>query len=138
MWKTRSVPADLQSELDRWRVRRVSFTDEFNLASKMNLGAAKAEGDHLLFLNDDTEIITPDWLECMLEYSQQPAIGAVGVKLLFPDGRIQHVGVVLLDGDPCHPFYANGAKEMGYWPGNFLPRNTTPLTAPSLMTPPNL
>ncbi|HEV2948661.1 MAG TPA: glycosyltransferase [Gemmataceae bacterium] len=128
------MPADLQGELDRWNVRRVSFTDEFNLASKMNLGAAKAEGDHLLFLNDDTEIITPDWIECMLEYSQQPEIGAVGVKLLFPDGRIQHVGVVLLDGDPCHPFYANGGKDMGYWAGNFLTRNTSAVTGACMMT----
>jgi glycosyltransferase involved in cell wall biosynthesis len=125
---------DLQRELDRWHVRRVSFTDEFNLASKMNLGAAKAEGEHLLFLNDDTEIITPDWLECMLEYSQQPEIGAVGVKLLFPDGRIQHVGVVLLDGDPCHPYYANGGKDMGYWAGNFLVRNTSAVTGACMMT----
>jgi GT2 family glycosyltransferase/SAM-dependent methyltransferase len=128
------MPPDLQRELDRWNVRRVSFTDEFNLASKMNLGAAKAEGDHLLFLNDDTEIISPDWLECMLEYSQQPEIGAVGVKLLFPDGRIQHVGVVLLDGDPCHPFYANGGKDMGYWAGNFLTRNTSAVTGACMMT----
>lgn len=128
------MPGDLQRELDRWNVRRVSFTDEFNLASKMNLGAAKAEGDHLLFLNDDTEVITPDWLDCMLEYSQQPEIGAVGVKLLFPDGRIQHVGVVLLDGDPCHPFYANGGKDMGYWAGNFLTRNTSAVTGACMMT----
>jgi glycosyltransferase involved in cell wall biosynthesis/SAM-dependent methyltransferase len=128
------MPPDLQRELDRWKVRRVSFTDEFNLASKMNLGAAKADGDHLLFLNDDTEIITPDWLECMLEYSQQPEIGAVGAKLLFPDGRIQHVGVVLLDGDPCHPFYANGGKDMGYWAGNYLTRNTSAVTGACLMT----
>jgi GT2 family glycosyltransferase/predicted SAM-dependent methyltransferase len=128
------MPPDLQRELDRWNVRRVSFTDEFNLASKMNLGAAKAEGDHLLFLNDDTEVITPDWIECMLEYSQQPEIGAVGVKLLFPDGRIQHVGVVLLDGDPCHPFYANGGKDMGYWAGNFLTRNVSAVTGACMMT----
>src|SRR5262249_21260852 len=97
------MPVSLQRELDGWGVRRVSFTEEFNLASKMNLGAAKAEGEHLLFLNDDVEVITPDWLECMLEYSQQAEIGAAGVKLLFPDGRLQHVGVVLLDGDPIHP-----------------------------------
>jgi GT2 family glycosyltransferase len=132
------MPLELQQELDRWNVRRVSFTDEFNLASKMNLGAAKADGDHLLFLNDDTEIITPDWLECMLEYSQQPGIGAVGVKLLFPDGRIQHVGVVLLDGDPCHPYYANGGTEMGYWAGNYLTRNTSAVTGACLMTPADL
>jgi glycosyltransferase involved in cell wall biosynthesis len=128
------MPPELQRELDQWNVRRVSFTDEFNLASKMNLGAAKADGDHLLFLNDDTEIITPDWLECMLEYSQQPEIGAVGAKLFFPDGRIQHVGVVLLDGDPCHPYYANGGKEMGYWASNYLTRNTSAVTGACLMT----
>ena len=128
------MPADLQRELDRWDVRRVSFTDEFNLASKMNLGAAKADGDHLLFLNDDIEVITPDWLECILEYSQQSSIGAVGVKLLFPDGRLQHVGVVLLDGDPTHPFYGNPGKDIGYWGGNFLTRNTSAVTGACMMT----
>jgi GT2 family glycosyltransferase len=128
------MPADLQRELDRWDVRRVSFTDEFNLASKMNLGAAKADGDHLVFLNDDMEVITPDWLECMLEYSQQPGIGAVGVKLLFPDGRLQHVGVVLLDGDPIHPYYGDPGKEVGYWGANFLTRNTSAVTGACMMT----
>ena len=60
------------------QVRRVSFTDPFNLASKMNLGAAKALGDYLLFLNDDIEVIAPDWIESLLEYAQQPEIGMRG------------------------------------------------------------
>lgn len=132
------MASDLQRELDRWDVRRVSFTDEFNLASKMNLGAAKADGEHLLFLNDDTEVITPDWVECMLEHSQQQAIGAVGVKLLFPDGRLQHVGVAILDGDPIHPYYGDPGKEVGYWGANFLTRNTSAVTGACMMTRANL
>jgi GT2 family glycosyltransferase len=128
------MPPELQRELDGWHVRRVSFTDEFNLASKMNLGAAKAEGEHLLFLNDDVEVLTPDWLESMLEYSQQEEIGAVGVKLLFPDGRLQHVGVVLLDGDPIHPYYGNPGGDIGYCGGNLVIRNYSAVTGACLMT----
>jgi glycosyltransferase involved in cell wall biosynthesis len=128
------MPASLQREMDGWGVRRVSFTEEFNLASKMNLGAAKAEGEHLLFLNDDVEVITPDWLECMLEYSQQVEIGVAGVKLLFPDGRLQHVGVVLLDGDPIHPYYGNPGGDIGYCGGNLVIRNFSAVTGACLMT----
>src|SRR5207245_3272205 len=79
------MPPKLHRELDGWGVRSLSFTDEFNLASKMNLGAAKADGDFLVFLNDDVEVITPDWLESMLECSQLSQLCAVGAKLLFPD-----------------------------------------------------
>src|SRR5205807_9254971 len=69
-------------------IERMPYRVPFNWAAAMNIGAASARGDHLLFLNDDTEVITPDWLECMLEYSQQPGVGAVGAKLLFPGGQL--------------------------------------------------
>jgi glycosyltransferase involved in cell wall biosynthesis len=128
------MPPRLHRELDGWGVRCLSFTDEFNLASKMNLGAAKADGDFLVFLNDDVEVITPDWLESMLEFSQLPEIGAVGAKLLFPDGRLQHVGVVLLDGDPIHPYYGDPGNDIGYCGGNLGTRNFSAVTGACLMT----
>jgi glycosyltransferase involved in cell wall biosynthesis len=67
----------------------------FNFSSVSNFGAEKSRGEYLLFLNNDTEIITPDWIEGMLEHGQRRKIGAVGCKLLYPDGRIQHAGVIL-------------------------------------------
>lgn len=129
---------DLCEELVRFlvdrNVRRVSFTEPFNLASKMNLGAAKALGDYLLFLNDDIEVMAPDWIESMLEYAQQPEIGAVGAKLFFPDGRLQHVGVTILDRNPGHPFYGTAGENPGYFCGNVVARNYSAVTGACLMT----
>lgn len=68
---------------------------EFNFAAVCNFGAQKAEGDHYLFLNNDTKVITEGWIENMLEYSQRPETGAVGCKLLFSDNTIQHAGIIL-------------------------------------------
>lgn len=68
---------------------------DFNFAALMNLGNQHANGSFLVFLNNDTEIITPQWLEYMLGYARQKHVGAVGCKLLYPDHSIQHAGVVL-------------------------------------------
>lgn len=89
----------------RERVRVVSDPRPFNYSAINNLGAAQSAGEILLFLNDDTEVVAPDWLERMIGYAQLAHVGAVGARLHFPDGTIQHCGVVnLLDG-PGHAFY---------------------------------
>src|SRR5262249_2002794 len=113
----------LRQELDDLDVVRISYTAPFNLSAKINLGAAKADGDFLLLLNDDMEVLIPDWLECMLEHAQWPEVGAVGAKLLFPDGRLQHAGVTLLDGKPHHHFYGWPGHDPGYFGSHVLTRN---------------
>jgi glycosyltransferase involved in cell wall biosynthesis len=120
--------------LDRHKVRRITFSEPFNLASKMNLGGAKAEGEYLLFLNDDIEVIAPDWIETMLGYAQQPEIGGVGARLYFPDGRLQHVGVTILDGNPGHPFYGSPGENPGYFNSNIVARNYAAVTGACFMT----
>ena len=87
------LPPVIACQLDQLHAIRAEYEIPFNWARAMNQGAALARGEHLLFLNDDVEVITPDWLERMLEFSQQPAIGAVGATLFFPGGRLQHAGV---------------------------------------------
>jgi GT2 family glycosyltransferase len=72
-------------------VRLVDYQQAFNFSAVVNLGAAHATGEHLLLLNDDTEVITPDWLTRMLD-ACEPGVGAVGAKLLFEDGTLQHAG----------------------------------------------
>lgn len=124
---------ELQRELDDLGVVRVSFTAPFNLSAKMNLGAIKADGDFLLLLNDDIEVISPDWIECMLEHAQWPEVGAVGCKLLFPDGRIQHAGVTLLEGKPYHHFYRWPGHEPGYFGSHILTRNYSAVTGACVM-----
>jgi len=76
------------------RVRVLRYDVPFNFAAINNYAARNSDGTYLLFLNNDVEVVTQDWLEAMVEQAQRPSIGAVGPKLLYPDGRIQHAGVV--------------------------------------------
>lgn len=73
----------------------IPYPDEFNFSKINNLASSRAEGACLVFLNNDTEILSPDWLESLLEQSQRPEVGAVGCKLLYPNRSIQHAGVIL-------------------------------------------
>src|SRR5262249_30246175 len=106
----------------------------FNWSAVNNLGAQHATGDYLLFLNDDMEVLGPGWIEALLEFAQQKEIGAVGAKLLFPDGGLQHVGVTVLDGKPGHPFYGYPKQHTGYYCRNVLPHNCAAVTGACLMT----
>jgi GT2 family glycosyltransferase len=130
----RELDATLARRLSRLQVRPVTSSGPFNWSASMNLAARRASGAHLLFLNDDTEIITPDWLEALLEYSERPEIGAVGAKLLFPDGRLQHAGVTLLNGRPKHCFYGFPGDHPGYHGSTRFPRNVSAVTGACLMT----
>ena len=77
----------------------------FNYSAINNLAARQCESPILLFLNDDTSVIADDWLESMVELIDRPEVGVVGAKLLYPDKRIQHAGVVMGLYDNCgHAF----------------------------------
>ena len=87
----------------------------FNFSQINNYAVTQAQGDYLLFLNNDTEVVTPDWLEAMVEQAQRPTIGAVGSLLLYPDDTIQHAGVVLGIGDIAgHSHKYFHASQPGY------------------------
>ena len=77
------------------RIRVVRYEKGFNYSAVNNLGARESRGDYLLLLNNDTEIITPEWMEEMLMFAQREDVGAVGAKLYYPDGTIQHAGIGL-------------------------------------------
>ncbi|HEY3323597.1 MAG TPA: glycosyltransferase [Planctomycetota bacterium] len=128
------VPPPLQSQLEEMGVRRISYSEPFNWSRVNNLGATHAKGSHLLFLNDDMELISPDWLQALLEFSQVPEIGAVGGRLLFPDDRLQHGGVNVLDGNPGHPFYGCEAGRNDYFYNTIVHRNCAAVTGACLMT----
>ena len=66
----------------------------FNFAAQNRVGVEQSRGEYLLFLNNDTEVLTPDWIEELLRVAQFPEVGAVGCKLLYPDGKIQHAGIL--------------------------------------------
>ena len=80
---------------DRVFVEKVAGA--FNFARSNNIGAAVARGEYLVLLNNDTEVLEPKWLEEMLMVCQFPEVGAVGAKLMYPDGKVQHAGVMLTD-----------------------------------------
>jgi len=89
----REMPAAIESQLRESdpRVRIVDYDAAFNFSAVVNLGAAHAGGQYLLLLNDDTEIASEDWLTSMIA-ACGPNVGAVGAKLLFEDGTLQHAG----------------------------------------------
>ena len=75
-------------------LRVVRYEGGFNFSAINNFGRHAAQGDYLVLLNNDIEIITPDWIEQMLMLAQQPDVGAVGAMLYYPDDTIQHAGVI--------------------------------------------
>jgi O-antigen biosynthesis protein len=117
------------------RLRIVAYDQPFNFSAKVNLGAAHSDGEHLLFLNDDMEVITPDWIERMVMYSGHPGIGAVGAQLRWEDERIQHAGVVLEKGLPGHIYYGAGIEPSGYARNVLVTQNYLAVTGACLMTP---
>jgi GT2 family glycosyltransferase/glycosyltransferase involved in cell wall biosynthesis len=82
------------------RVRILPAPGPFNYARLVNAGVAASTGEVLALLNNDVEVIAPDWLAEMVSHAVRPDIGAVGAKLLYPDGTVQHAGVVLGIGWP--------------------------------------
>jgi len=106
----------------------------FNFSEVCNIGARTARGEILLFLNDDTEVVSPDWLDRMAGYAQRAHVGAVGAKLLYPGSqRIQHAGVVTLADGPSHAFLGVNAREPGYFARNMLEYNWLAVTGACLM-----
>ncbi|MBE3585677.1 MAG: glycosyltransferase family 2 protein [Thermoanaerobacter sp.] len=114
--------------------RVVVFNQPFNYSRMNNFAVTQARGDYLVFLNNDTEVITPEWLEEMVEHAQRKEVGAVGTKLLFPDNTIQHDGVIVgLGGVAGHAFYGLPANDSGYMDLATVTRNCSAVTAACLM-----
>ncbi|HMF04043.1 MAG TPA: glycosyltransferase [Acidimicrobiia bacterium] len=116
------------------RLRMVPYREPFNFARKINVGVLHARSEHLVVLNDDTEVITPEWIESLLMFARDPAVGAVGAKLRFADGRLQHVGVVAVDGNPGHPYYGFPADFDGHLDNARTPTNCIAVTAACMLT----
>jgi GT2 family glycosyltransferase len=98
------------------RVTVIRYDVPFNFSHINNYAAERAAGRYLLFLNNDTEVIAPDWIEALVEQAQRPAIGAVGARLLYEDRTIQHAGVVLrIGGIAGHGHRFLDADTPGYY-----------------------
>ncbi len=131
------VPASTERALSGARYRLVTHTGgpSFNFSRKINEGVAASAGEHLVLFNDDLEVVDGEWLSAMLEYSQDPEVGAVGAKLLYPDGRLQHVGMILgVNGIAAHAYHQHPGSIHGYMGHAIGPRNLSAVTAACLMT----
>jgi GT2 family glycosyltransferase len=116
--------------------RRITYSDPvFNIAKKLNLGVSIANGELLLLMNDDIEILTPAWIERLLEHFEKPHVGVVGAKLLYPDEQTQHVGVVQPFGNPDHVRRRFPRNDAGYFFSTCGVRNYSAVTGACMMTP---
>lgn len=120
--------------------RVVRYEEPFNFSRLNNFAVRFARGEVLLFLNNDVEVITADWIESMLEHGLRQEVGAVGCKLLYPNGSIQHAGIVLgmdLDDSTAvagHVFKRLKPGESGYFGLAHVVRNVSAVTAAAMMT----
>jgi GT2 family glycosyltransferase len=122
-------------EIGGERLKLVEFEEEFNFSAKVNRGAVHSSGELLLILNDDMEVITPDWIERLVMYAEQPQIGAVGGRLVWQDGRLQHVGITFENGGyPGHIYYGFSGGFNGYSNNVLVAQNYLALTGACLMT----
>ena len=116
-------------------VRVLKWDQPFNYSAINNFGAAHAHGSVLLFLNNDVQAIHPDWLEAMVSHAVRPEIGAVGAKLLFADGSVQHAGLVLgMGGVAGHAYSRFPQDAPGYLDQMRLVQNVAAVTGACLMT----
>lgn len=107
---------------------------DFNYAAINNYGASLAKGRYLLFLNNDIEVISPDWMEEMLGNCQRPEVGAVGAKLYYPDGTIQHAGCIIgIGGIAGHMFVGMSGERTGYLHKASIQQDLSAVTAACMM-----
>jgi GT2 family glycosyltransferase len=130
-----TLPAEVRAAATAGPVITVAAPGPFNFSARVNAAAARASGRFLLILNDDIEALEPGWLDALMEYAQQPEIGAVGARLEFPDGRLQHTGLLLgVRGIAAHAFHEAPGDTPGYFGSVISPRNVSAVTAACLAT----
>lgn len=118
------------------RIRIASYQGEFNYSAVNNLGVSGAEGEYILLLNNDTEVITVNWMEELLMYAQREDVGAVGAKLYYGDKTIQHAGVVIGLGahrTAGHSHYKQHRQNLGYMGRLCYAQNVSAVTGACLM-----
>ena len=118
------------------KVKIVTYEGGFNYSRINNVGVKETKGEYLLFLNNDTEVISPDWMEQLLMYAQRKDVGAVGAKLYYADNTIQHAGVVIGLGahrSAGHTHYKMPREHLGYMGRLCYAQDVTAVTGACLM-----
>ncbi len=112
----------------------ISWEKGFNFSAINNFAEKEAMGEYILLLNNDIEVITPDWIEQMLMFAQRDDVGAVGAKLYYPDDTIQHAGVILgVGGVAGHSHKNYDRQSPGYMSRAQIVQNLTACTAACLL-----
>ncbi|MBR1391672.1 MAG: glycosyltransferase family 2 protein [Lachnospiraceae bacterium] len=117
-------------------IRILHWDHPFHYSAINNYGVSQAQGEYIVLLNNDTEVITPGWLQEMLMYAQREDVGAVGAKLLYEDDTIQHAGIVIgmgADRAAGHCFYRLNKQDIGYMGRLHYAQNVSAVTAACLM-----
>ncbi len=115
-------------------LRVITWDKGFNYSAINNFAEKQAKGEYILLLNNDIEVITPNWLEEMLMYAQRQDVGAVGVKLYYPDDTIQHAGVIIgLGGVAGHSHKYFDRENPGYMARAVIAQNLSACTAACLL-----
>lgn len=116
------------------RIKVLRDDRPFNYSAINNNAAKQCKGEVLVLLNNDTEVISPDWLETMVGHAMQKGVGAVGAKLLYPDDRVQHAGVVMgLGGLAAHAHHAFRRHDAGFFGRLALANEFSAVTAACLV-----
>ncbi len=118
------------------RIQVIYWEGIFNYSAINNYGISVVHGEHILLLNNDIEVISPDWIEQMLMYSQREDVGAVGAMLYYPDDTIQHAGVIIGLGGVAghsHKYFPRG--HCGYMYRLTIAQNLSAVTAACIMIP---
>ena len=116
-------------------VRVVKWDRPFNYSAINNFGVTQSKGEYLLFLNNDVEVVTERWIEEMLGYCQRKDVGICGVRLYYPDGRLQHCGIVVgIGGIAGHICLYEKKNSGGYFGRVFKTQDVSAVTGACLMT----
>lgn len=118
------------------RVKVVTYTGSFNYSAINNFGVKETTGEYILLLNNDTQVITVNWMEEMLMYAQREDVGAVGAKLYYGDKTIQHAGVVIGLGahrTAGHTHYKQHRENLGYMGRLCYAQDVTAVTGACLL-----
>lgn len=130
--RTHDLLARLTQAHERLQILRIPGA--FNFSALCNAGSNATADEYLLFLNNDTRIVTKDWIERLLYFATKPDIGAVGAKLLYPNRQTQHVGIVLGMGGVAGHFCAGLEEKAPGWMGwSQFPHEVSAVTGACLM-----
>lgn len=112
---------------------QVVLEPPFNFSRAINTGRHHSRGEFLFLLNDDTSVDSDQPILRLLEMANDPRVGVVGALLTYPDGRIQHAGIVLLPAGPTHAHIARPRSFPGYFGSTLTPRNFSAVTAAAML-----